>query len=185
MNTAAWASASNMEEGLVSNASDSSFFFAYFSLHCLAPPLFFSFFIPALPWSDSVSHSAMSNSLWPYGLYSLPGPLSMELEWVAIRFSRASSQPRDWTQVSCIGIVWATKALAICLSPRYIPPPSGPDKTLFIFWVYSKCFLLITLVGMWQIIFNRILLPWDAGRFSWSNKFENHWVFNHHYCDLL
>ena len=25
------------------------------------------------------------------------------LEWVAIPFSRASSQPRDWTQVSYIG----------------------------------------------------------------------------------
>ena len=24
------------------------------------------------------------------------------LEWVAIPFSRGSSQPRDWTQVSCI-----------------------------------------------------------------------------------
>ena len=35
------------------------------------------------------------------------------LEWVAIPFSRGSSQPRDWTQVSCIAgrffTVWATK----------------------------------------------------------------------------
>ena len=35
------------------------------------------------------------------------------LEWVAIPFSRASSQPRDWTQVSCIAgrffTVWATR----------------------------------------------------------------------------
>ena len=34
------------------------------------------------------------------------------LEWVAISFSRGSSQPRDWTQVSCIAgrrfTVWAT-----------------------------------------------------------------------------
>ena len=33
------------------------------------------------------------------------------LEWVAISFSRGSSQPRDWTQVSCIAgrflTVWA------------------------------------------------------------------------------
>ena len=33
------------------------------------------------------------------------------LEWVAIPFSRGSSQPRDWTQVSCIGgrsfTIWA------------------------------------------------------------------------------
>ena len=35
------------------------------------------------------------------------------LEWVAISFSRGSSQPRDWTQVSCIAgrffTVWATR----------------------------------------------------------------------------
>ena len=35
------------------------------------------------------------------------------LGWVAISFSRGSSQPRDWTQVSCIAgrffISWATR----------------------------------------------------------------------------
>ena len=35
------------------------------------------------------------------------------LEWVTISFSRGSSQPRDWTQVSCIGgrcfNLWATR----------------------------------------------------------------------------
>ena len=35
------------------------------------------------------------------------------LEWVAISFSRGSSQPRDWTRVSCIAgrcfILWATR----------------------------------------------------------------------------
>ena len=35
------------------------------------------------------------------------------LEWVAISFSRGSSQPRDWTQVSRIAdrhfTVWATR----------------------------------------------------------------------------
>ena len=50
---------------------------------------------------------------------SLPGSSIHEifqariLEWVAISYSRRSSQPRDWTRVSCIVgrlfIVWATK----------------------------------------------------------------------------
>ena len=35
------------------------------------------------------------------------------LEWVAIPFSRGSSWPRDWTQVSCIAggffTVWTTR----------------------------------------------------------------------------
>ena len=50
----------------------------------------------------SVSGSAMSDSLRPH-----------VLEWVAISFSRGSSQPRDWTQVSCIAgrfyPSWATR----------------------------------------------------------------------------
>ena len=39
------------------------------------------------------------------------------LEWVAISFSRGSSQPRDWTQVSYIVgrrfIVWATRVVLV------------------------------------------------------------------------
>ena len=40
------------------------------------------------------------------------------LEWVAIPFSRGSSCPRDWTQVSCIAggffTVWATREAQLC-----------------------------------------------------------------------
>ena len=60
----------------------------------------------ALLESESVSCSVMSYSLSPHGLYppgSSHGILqSRILEWVAMPFSRRSSQPRDWTQVSCI-----------------------------------------------------------------------------------
>ena len=56
-------------------------------------------------WSCSV----MSDSLWPHGL--LPTRLSVHgifqargLEWVAISFSRRSSQPRDRTQGSNPGL---------------------------------------------------------------------------------
>ena len=44
--------------------------------------------------SESESRSVMSNSLQPLW--------ARILEWVAIYFSRGSSQPRDWTQVSRI-----------------------------------------------------------------------------------
>ena len=45
---------------------------------------------------------------------SIPGILQAEiLEWVAMPFSRGSSQLRDWTQVSCISggffTIWATR----------------------------------------------------------------------------
>ena len=57
------------------------------------------------PWKWSVSHSVMSNSLWPQSPLdsSVCGILQARiLKWVAIPFSRGSSQPRDWTQVSRI-----------------------------------------------------------------------------------
>ena len=60
----------------------------------------------------------MSNSLWPHGLEptssSLHGILQARiLEWVAISFSRGSSQPRGWTCISHIKgrffTIWATR----------------------------------------------------------------------------
>ena len=60
----------------------------------------------------------MSDSSYPMGC-SLPGSSVHEffqaivLEWIAISFSRDSSQPRDWTWVSCIVdrrfTFWATR----------------------------------------------------------------------------
>ena len=52
--------------------------------------------------SESESHSVMFNFLRPHGLYSLWNSPGQNTEWVAIPFSRGSSQPRDRTQVSCI-----------------------------------------------------------------------------------
>ena len=65
----------------------------------------------------TLSCSDISNSLWPSWTVAHQTLLSMgifqarTLEWVAIPSSRRSSQPRDWTQVSCIAgeffIDWA------------------------------------------------------------------------------
>ena len=58
--------------------------------------------------SQSVNHSVMSDSLWPHGLYSLPGsPVhgvlqARILEWVVIPFSKGFSQPRDQTHIPYI-----------------------------------------------------------------------------------
>ena len=66
-----------------------------------------------------VSCLMVSDSLRADGLYSLPGSSlhgilqARILEWVAISFSRESSQPRDQTWVSCIEgrcfTFWATR----------------------------------------------------------------------------
>ena len=65
---------------------------------------------------ESESHSVVSDSLWPHGL--VHGILQARiLEWVAFPFSRGSSQPRDWTQVSHIAVgfftSWATREAQI------------------------------------------------------------------------
>ena len=53
--------------------------------------------------SKSESHSVVSDSLWPHGLYSLDWILQARiLEWVAFPFSRGSSQP---TQGSNSGLL--------------------------------------------------------------------------------
>ena len=73
--------------------------------------------------SQGVSHSIVSNSLWPHGLLpasrTVAPPVygilqSRILEGVDIPFSRGCSQPRDWTRViSCtVGrffTIWATR----------------------------------------------------------------------------
>ena len=59
-------------------------------------------------WSEvKWRHSIMSDSLWPMDCslpgYSIHGIFQARvLEWIAISFSRGSSQPRDRTRVSCV-----------------------------------------------------------------------------------
>ena len=70
---------------------------------------------------------AMSNSVWPHGLYmpgsSVQGILQARiLEWVAMPSSRGSSQTRDRTcvlYVSCIG-QWVLYHLIHLGSPRWV-----------------------------------------------------------------
>ena len=65
---------------------------------------------------NSLSHVWLFVTPW---IYRLPGSSvhgsfrARILEWVAIYFSRGSSWPRDWTQVSCTAggflTIWATR----------------------------------------------------------------------------
>ena len=68
-------------------------------------------------YCESESHSVVSNSLWPHGILQ-----ARILEWVAIPFSRESSQPRDRTQVSLTagGILYQLSHQG-SLSSYYVP----------------------------------------------------------------
>ena len=70
-------------------------------------------------WSEVKSLSRVRLFATPWSTCSLPGSLvhgifqAIVLEWIAISFSRGSSQSRDWTRVSRIVdrrlTVWATR----------------------------------------------------------------------------
>jgi len=63
--------------------------------------------------NESESHSVMSDSLRQHGLYTHGILQARILEWVAVSFTRVSSQTRDQTQVSHIAggffTSWATR----------------------------------------------------------------------------
>ena len=74
--------------------------------------------------SESKSYSVAPNALWSHGLYRLPGCSvhgilqARILDWIALSFSRGSSQNRDWTQVSHIAgrffTIWMTREAPQC-----------------------------------------------------------------------
>ena len=75
--------------------------------------------------------SVLSDSLQPHGPYIPPGSSVHEifqariLEWVAISSSRGSSQPRDWTWVSCSSCFCLFHSFHLTLDPH---PPSDIQK---------------------------------------------------------
>ena len=84
-----------------------------------------------LTQSQCISHSVMSDYLWPSWTVAHQASLSMGffrqeiLEWVAISFSTGSSWPKDWTHNSCVS----------CIASRF-----------FICWVIWEVDILITLI---------------------------------------
>ena len=73
--------------------------------------------------TQSESHSVVSDSLRAHGLYN-PWNSPGQNTGVAFPFSRGSSQPRDWTQVSCMAgrffTSWATKRTQMAYRQTYV-----------------------------------------------------------------
>ena len=84
---------------------------------------YYFYFFLFFAWK-SESRSVVSDSLWPPGILH-----ARILQWVAFPFSRGPSQPRDWTQVSCIAgrffTSWATREAPIILEWVDYPFSSG------------------------------------------------------------
>ena len=68
------------------------------------------------------------------------------LECVAILFSRGSSPPRNWTQVSCIAGVfftgWATREASVYICNSQYPNPSHPPLFPLYPCIHSLCLFL-------------------------------------------
>ena len=66
------------------------------------------------------------------------------LEWIAISFSRWSSWPRDWTQVSCIVgrffTLWATQIFIVIILNSEVFQTCWPGGSVT--WILNKHFLL-------------------------------------------
>ena len=110
-------------------------------------------------------------TLRPHGLYvARQAPLSMGilqsriLEEIAMPFSRGSSQPKDWTQVSRTAggffAVWASRdAYPLRLGPPshvHLTPP-GHHRALS----WAPCFMqqVLTSYRLWELIWCHIILP--------------------------
>ena len=89
---------------------------------------------------ENESRSVMPDSLWPLD-YTGHGILQARtLEWAAFPFSRGSSQPRDWTQVSCIAggffTSWATREATYLYTPQNMT--RLPPDQIFHRWQYDS-----------------------------------------------
>ena len=100
-------------------------------------PLLFSLYWTKSPshtwmwrWVKSLSCVQLFATTWTVA-YQVPPYMGFSLEWVAISFSRGSSQPRDRTRVSCIAgrcfTVWATRDVKVA------------GSKIFVFSVHQNC----------------------------------------------
>ena len=95
--------------------------------------------------SESESHSVVSDSLRPHTVHGILQ--ARRLEWVAVPFSRGSSQPRDWTQISRIAggffTSWASTSHSVVSyslrphEPQHARPPCpSPTPRVYSQWCH-------------------------------------------------
>ena len=122
-----------------------------------------------------VSHLVMSSSLWPSWNSSTHGILLARiLEWVAISFSRGSSQPRYWTRVSHVAgrifTIWATREAWQTLELIPILHPykqrnlevGNTDSQITPKYTFDKI--------KYQRFYRKLLTTLESWLYKWTNK---------------
>ena len=126
----------------------------------------------------------VSDSLWPHGILQ-----ARILEWLAISFSRGSSWPRDWTQVSRIAgrcfnlfatreahILWQGLDYIHCCEwflARYLRSeyPKSYSKGLltpdFLYYYYYHINVTLVSWSKWNILFG--IIPLNSVVFLWKD----------------
>ena len=113
------------------------------------------------------SCEVVSDSLGPHGLSSPPDSSIHDisqariLEWVAISFSRGSSQPKDWTCVSYISrwilYHWATRADSVPVNPLLTKPESSKQNLHDSPWCVNIFIQLFS--NWWECFFFSLSFP--------------------------
>ena len=111
---------------------------------------------------ESESYSVGSDSLWPHGILQ-----AKIRQWVAIPFCRGSSQPRDWTQVSCIAGRFFTREY----QGQKFPTRKRQKLTCLSFFRASSHFPPRTL-GLFFFFF--FAMPWGMRDLSSPTKHQTH-----------
>ena len=102
----------------------------------LQKPLFSLNFSPCFPPPPTYFESETLSRVWLFAnQWTVHGILQARImEWVAIPFSRGSSQTRDWTQVSCIAgrlfAIWATREAQARIL-EWVPYPFSSKSSQF------------------------------------------------------
>ena len=140
---------------------------------------------------ESVSHSVVSDSLWPHGLkptrlfHLWNSNQARILEWVAMPFSSGSSWPRDRTRVSCIAgrfsTIRATQEASCYLpilfiiactywsqTPNSSLPTSNPLTTTDLFSMSVSLFLFCRQVHLYHILYST---------YKWLNNSKMVFIF--------
>ena len=129
----------------------------------------------------------MSDSLWPYGLYSPWNSLGQNTGVVSLSLLQGSSQPRNWTQISYIAggffTSWATREAQEYWSGEPIPSPGNlPDPGIkpgspalqadsYTNWAIREMNIHVVFSNWREFI---LKLLWT----SRDKQFSSHWKFS-------